>query len=254
MASGAAASIRRAISRRFGNATRSPGYVGTPSEANPSGVRNCTSAPSAAALRASEVSVRTTPFTCGCQASVAINIRMNGSLSAVDSQLPTFGHRYFRRVTYWTQVCDVMERADSLVRADGQVWCPHDTVVKHFITVTKPFCGFGAKILKPPPGTDRPQRGAEPAPGRVNRFKDRGITNAQSGCIQAEFPPGRRLRRAGNRGHWVFLRIFRFRRGCAAGAVSLPHDPAGAIGATGACRSLRGWRHRGRNAGAAAAP
>jgi hypothetical protein len=28
--------------------------------------------------RASEVSVRTTPFTCGCQASVAINIRMSG--------------------------------------------------------------------------------------------------------------------------------------------------------------------------------
>ena len=30
-----------------------------------------------AALRASEVNVRTTPFTCGCQASVAINIRMS---------------------------------------------------------------------------------------------------------------------------------------------------------------------------------
>src|SRR6202035_546185 len=173
MGSGAAASIRRAISRRFGNATRSPGYVGTPSEANPSGVRNCTSAPSAAALRASEVSVRTTPFTCGCQASVAINIRMNGSLSAVDSQLPTFGHRYFRRVTYWTQVCDVMERADSLVRA-GQVWCPHDTVVKHFITVTKPFCGFGAKILKPPPGTDRPNEAPNRRRGAPTDLKTGG--------------------------------------------------------------------------------
>ena len=34
------------------------------------------SAPSAAALFASDVSVRTTPFTCGCHASVAINIFM----------------------------------------------------------------------------------------------------------------------------------------------------------------------------------
>ncbi|XIA64649.1 hypothetical protein ACFIOY_38610 [Bradyrhizobium sp. TZ2] len=36
------------------------------------------SAFSAEALRASEVSVRTTPLTCGCHASVAINIFMSG--------------------------------------------------------------------------------------------------------------------------------------------------------------------------------
>jgi len=45
-------------------------------------------------------------FTCGCQASVAINIRMNGvqelSNPATDSQVRTFGHGYFRRVTSWT--------------------------------------------------------------------------------------------------------------------------------------------------------
>jgi hypothetical protein len=35
--------------------------------------------PSAEALRANEVNVLTTPFTCGCQASVAINIRIKGN-------------------------------------------------------------------------------------------------------------------------------------------------------------------------------
>jgi hypothetical protein len=48
-------------------------------DGNPSGVRKLMSASSAEALRASEVSVRTTPFTCGCQASVAINIRIMGT-------------------------------------------------------------------------------------------------------------------------------------------------------------------------------
>jgi hypothetical protein len=37
------------------------------------------SAPSEEAARASDVNVRTTPFTCGCQASVAIKIRMKRS-------------------------------------------------------------------------------------------------------------------------------------------------------------------------------
>ena len=46
------------------------------------------SAPSAEALRASEVSVRTTPFTCGCHASVAINIFMSRTRDFVnDSQI-----------------------------------------------------------------------------------------------------------------------------------------------------------------------
>src|SRR5262249_38300663 len=47
---------------------------GTPG--NPSGVRNSTVTPRARALCASEVKVRTTPFTCGCQASVAIRTRI----------------------------------------------------------------------------------------------------------------------------------------------------------------------------------
>ena len=49
-------------------------------EGNPSGVRKSTSTPSADALRFSEVRVRTTPLTCGCQASVAIKIRIAGIL------------------------------------------------------------------------------------------------------------------------------------------------------------------------------
>jgi hypothetical protein len=46
------------------------------------------------------VRVRTTPFTCGCQASVAIKIRMKGTPGAMlILEAPTFGHGYFRRVT-----------------------------------------------------------------------------------------------------------------------------------------------------------
>src|SRR3977135_3476331 len=82
MASGEATSILRAISRRFGKAIRTPGEGGAPTDGNPSGVKKETSAPSADALRESEVNVRTTPLTCGCQASVAINIRMNGAQGA----------------------------------------------------------------------------------------------------------------------------------------------------------------------------
>jgi hypothetical protein len=58
------------------------------------------------ALRASEVRVRTTPFTCGCQASVAINIRIGEpksvAESVADSQVPTFCQGYFKRVTSQT--------------------------------------------------------------------------------------------------------------------------------------------------------
>src|SRR3977135_2114490 len=45
-------------------------------EANPSGVRKVISTPSLRALSASDVNVRTTPLTCGCQASVAIRTRI----------------------------------------------------------------------------------------------------------------------------------------------------------------------------------
>jgi hypothetical protein len=51
-------------------------------------------------MRAKEVNVRTTPFTCGCQASVAINIRMTGtSRELADSRFLTFGQGYFKRMT-----------------------------------------------------------------------------------------------------------------------------------------------------------
>jgi hypothetical protein len=54
----------------------------------------------------------------------------------------------------------------------------HDTLVKHFLTVTKPFCGFRANVLKRPPCID----GANGAPKRrqalekirTNKNKDRG--------------------------------------------------------------------------------
>jgi hypothetical protein len=43
--------------------------------------------------------VRTTPLTCGCQASVAINIRMTKTRGFDDSPFATFNHGYFKRVT-----------------------------------------------------------------------------------------------------------------------------------------------------------
>ena len=59
-----------------------------------------TSAQSIAALRASEVNVRTTPLTCGCQASVAIKIRIFGPRTLLlILNFETFGPRYFRRMT-----------------------------------------------------------------------------------------------------------------------------------------------------------
>src|ERR1700722_20604121 len=45
-------------------------------EGNPSGERNSMVTPSLKALRANEVKVRTTPLTCGCQASVAMSTRI----------------------------------------------------------------------------------------------------------------------------------------------------------------------------------
>jgi hypothetical protein len=50
--------------------------VGTGTVRNPSGDRKSILTPSACALRASEVKVRTTPLTCGCQASVATRTRI----------------------------------------------------------------------------------------------------------------------------------------------------------------------------------
>src|SRR5579875_2223997 len=71
IASGEARPIRRAISRRLGSAKRRLGSVGRGTEGNPSGERKSMVTPSLRALRASEVKVRTTPLTWGCQASVA---------------------------------------------------------------------------------------------------------------------------------------------------------------------------------------
>jgi hypothetical protein len=54
---------------------------------------------SAAAARASEVNVRTTPFTCGCQRVCCNQYPHVGNLRACDSLFPTFGQGYFKRVT-----------------------------------------------------------------------------------------------------------------------------------------------------------
>src|ERR1700682_5507274 len=45
-------------------------------EGSPCGVRKSIVTPRLRALRASDVNVRTTPLTCGCQASVAISTRI----------------------------------------------------------------------------------------------------------------------------------------------------------------------------------
>ena len=45
-------------------------------DGNPSGVKKLDFGAERRRAAASDVSVRTTPLTCGCQASVAINIRM----------------------------------------------------------------------------------------------------------------------------------------------------------------------------------
>jgi hypothetical protein len=92
--------------------------VGTPREGKPSGVRKLISPSRLEALRASEVSVRTTPFTCGCQASVAINIRMSEpewlmESEVNDSLVPTFVHRYFRRMT--SSICKSLFPAVSAI-------------------------------------------------------------------------------------------------------------------------------------------
>jgi lipoprotein-anchoring transpeptidase ErfK/SrfK len=69
-----------------------------------------------------------------------------------------------------------MDARGDLFSVLSRFFVPHDTVTKHFLTAMKPFCDFGANVLKPPPCTDRSQQGAETAPGRANRLKDRGPT------------------------------------------------------------------------------
>src|SRR6516162_11115029 len=76
MASGLASSIRRAISRPLGSASRKLGYVGKGMERIPSGERKSIVTPRFRVFCASEVKVRTTPLTCGCQASVATRTRI----------------------------------------------------------------------------------------------------------------------------------------------------------------------------------
>src|SRR6516164_10618858 len=75
-ASGAATSIRRAISRQVGTAQRTLRSVGSGKVRNPSGVRNSISAPSLRTLAARDCRVRTTPLTWGGHASVATSIRI----------------------------------------------------------------------------------------------------------------------------------------------------------------------------------
>src|SRR5207302_1731294 len=43
---------------------------------------------------------------------------------------------------------------------------PHETVMKQFITATKPFCRSGANVRKPLAASDSLQQGVETAPGR----------------------------------------------------------------------------------------
>jgi hypothetical protein len=66
------------------------------------------STPSNAALRASEVSVRTTPLTCGCQASVATKIRIRGALALFDSSWIDVRTKIF-------QAYDVIELSGSFL-------------------------------------------------------------------------------------------------------------------------------------------
>jgi lipoprotein-anchoring transpeptidase ErfK/SrfK len=73
------------------------------------------------------------------------------ALRAIDSQWRTFGYGYFMRVTSWTG-------KRSFWPLGGVFPAPHDMLTKYFLTVTKPFCGFDANVLKPPPCTDRPNR------------------------------------------------------------------------------------------------
>src|ERR1019366_3238566 len=94
---------------------------------------------------------------------------------------------------------------------------------KQFPTPTKPFWRFDANNRKPLAASDP----VNDAPNWCARALKQGTTDVQSGCIEAEFPPCRRLRRAGDRHD----RIFRLRRGRAAAAVSLNHDSADAMGA-----------------------
>src|SRR5262245_25333323 len=68
--------MRCAIWRGHGSAIHSPGWVGSGTPGDASCVRNSTVTLRARALCASEVKVRTTPFACGCQASVAIRTRI----------------------------------------------------------------------------------------------------------------------------------------------------------------------------------
>src|SRR5665647_2656097 len=71
--------------------------------------------------------------------------------------------------------CDVMDRGSGLFRAGG-IFRFHDTLTKHFLTVTKPFCGSDANVLKRLPCTDRRQQSAETAPGCANRIGKQGTT------------------------------------------------------------------------------
>src|SRR3974390_805686 len=89
------------------------------------------------------------------------------ALRAIDSHWRTFGYGYFMRVTSWSE--------------DRSFWpvppvfpSRHDTLTKYFLTVTKPFWGFDANVLKPPPCTGRPNRAPNGAAGEQNRPEDRG--------------------------------------------------------------------------------
>src|SRR3569623_1730050 len=93
----------------------------------------------ALAAAASEGSVRTTPLTCGCQASVAINTRMGKSREFDDSRLRTINHGYFRRVT--SQKC---RPAVLFVNGRDRPRNCHETI----LAAMKPFSIFRANLPK----------------------------------------------------------------------------------------------------------
>jgi hypothetical protein len=76
--------------------------------------------------------VRTTPFTCGCQASVAIKIRITGTWELADSQFPTFGQGYFKRVTSSTHEATFFGPSDIFRLArhrDETFFRPDETIL-----------------------------------------------------------------------------------------------------------------------------
>src|SRR5689334_10098138 len=120
------------------------------------------SVPSVVAARASDVSVRTTPLTCGRQASVAIKIRIAGPQEwlirwLIQRRLIPWGrkisHGCIRRVTsskcckgFWVTPPSHPQKMHSQRPACGAF---RETVMKQFPNATKSFCRDRANVPKP---------------------------------------------------------------------------------------------------------